>query len=155
MMLISRYDDSGLADSDSQRLEALERRIEERVLLFPRGSSELPPAESAKLRATAADVGEVARLATALSRPVRIEVVGRGDSVGTEEANLGLSRRRAERIADALREAGGGAVTLSADGVGSARPLKPEVTEADRDWNRSVSFHLVAGMENRAGSPRR
>jgi outer membrane protein OmpA-like peptidoglycan-associated protein len=152
---ISRYDDAGLADADSTRLEALRRRIEERVLLFPRGSSELPPAESAKLRDTTADVGEVARLATALDRSVRIEVIGRGDSVGTEETNLALSRRRAERIVEALRAAGGDAVTLAADGVGSARPLKPEVTEEDRDWNRSVSFHLVAGMENRAGSPRR
>jgi OOP family OmpA-OmpF porin len=152
---ITRYDDSGVSDSDLARLEALKRRIEERVLLFPRGSSELPPAESAKLRETTNDVGEVARLAPGLPGPIRIEVIGRGDSIGTEEANLGLSRRRAERIAEVLRAAGGGAVTLAADGVGSARPLRPEVTEEDRDWNRSVSFHLVAGTENRAGSPRR
>src|SRR4029079_16712700 len=115
------------------------------------GSPQLPPAESAKLRETTNDVGEVARLAPALPGPVRIEVIGRGDSIGTEEANLGLSRRRAERIAEVLRAAGGGPVTLAADGVGSARPLRPEVTEEDRDWNRSVSFHLVAGTENRAG----
>ena len=99
-------------------------------------------------------MGEAARLADALGRTLRVEVIGRGDSIGTEDANLGLSRRRAERVADALRPAGRGAVTLSAAGVGSAKPLKPEVTESDREWNRSVSFHLVAEPADRAGSPR-
>jgi outer membrane protein OmpA-like peptidoglycan-associated protein len=115
----------------------------------------LPPPESEKLRDTAKDVEEVARLAAAVGSPVRIEVVGRGDSIGTEEANLALSRRRAERVAADLRPPGAGALTLTADGVGSARPLRPEVTENDREWNRSVSFHLVLGEPNRAGSPRR
>ncbi len=151
---ITRYDDSAVTDVDAGRLDALRSRIEARVLLFPRGSSELAPAESAKLRDTATDLGEAARLAAALGRTLRLEVIGRGDSIGTEEANLDLSRRRAERIADALRPAGRGVVTFSAAGVGSAKPLKPEVTENDREWNRSVSFHLVAGPADRAGSPR-
>ncbi|MEP6470792.1 MAG: OmpA family protein [Acidobacteriota bacterium] len=151
---IVRYDDSALTDEDAGRLEALRKRIEGRVLLFARGSSELPPAESAKLRDTAKDVEEVARLAAAVGSAVRIEVVGRGDSIGTEEANLALSRRRAERVAAQLSPPGAGALTLAADGVGSERPLRPEVTENDREWNRSVSFHLVLGAPNRAGSPR-
>lgn len=152
---IVRYDDSALTDEDAGRLDELRKRIEGRVLLFARGSSELPPAESAKLRDTAKDVEEVARLAAAVGSPVRIEVVGRGDSIGTEEANLALSRRRAERVAAELSPPGGGALTFAADGVGSARPLRPEVTENDREWNRSVSFHLVLGEPNRTGSPRR
>jgi OOP family OmpA-OmpF porin len=150
---VARYDDSALTDADASRFEALRRRIEGRVLLFPRGSSELPPAEIAKLKATASDLGEAARIAAALGRTLQVEVIGRGDSVGSEEANLVLSRRRAERVAETLRPAGRDGLTLAVVGVGSAKPLKPEVTENDRDWNRSVSFRLVAGPPDRAGSP--
>jgi outer membrane protein OmpA-like peptidoglycan-associated protein len=152
---ITRYDDSALADADAGRLDALRRRIEGRVLLFPRGSSELPPAESAKLRDAATDVGEAARLAEALGRTLQVEVIGRGDSIGSEETNLALSRRRAERVLERLRPAGRDGLTFAVAGVGSAKPLKPEVTEKDREWNRSVSFHLVAEAADRAGSPRR
>jgi outer membrane protein OmpA-like peptidoglycan-associated protein len=150
---VARYDDSALTDADASRFEALRRRIEGRVLLFPRGSSELPSAEIAKLKATASDLGEAARIAAALGRTLQVEVIGRGDSVGSEEANLVLSRRRAERVAETLRPAGRDGLTLAVVGVGSAKPLKPEVTENDRDWNRSVSFRLVAGPPDRAGSP--
>lgn len=151
---VARYDDSALTDADAGRLEALRRRIEGRVLLFPRGSSELPSPEIAKLEDTASDLGEAARIAAALGRKLQVEVIGRGDSVGSEEANLVLSRRRAERVAETLRPAGRDGLTLAVAGVGSAKPLKPEVTENDRDWNRSVSFRLVAGPPDRAGSPR-
>ena len=153
---ITRYDDSGLTDADAGELDSLRRRIEGRVLLFPRGSSDLPPAETAKLRDTASDVKEVALLAAALGRTLRVEVIGRGDSVGSVDANLVLSRRRAERVASELRPDGreGEGLALIPAGVGSARPLRPEVTERDRDWNRSVSFHLVLADAGPAGSSR-
>jgi OOP family OmpA-OmpF porin len=140
---ITRYDDSALTDKDAADLQSLSRRIEGRVLLFARGSAELPPAEAVGLHDTAADVKNLAGLAASLGSTVRVEVIGRGDSVGSEDVNLVLSRRRAERIAAALRPEGLGALTLIPTGVGSARPLRPEVTEKDRDLNRSVSFHLV------------
>ena len=151
---ISRYDDSALTDADAARLDSLRRRIEGRVLLFPRGSSEPSPAETGKLGDTVGDVKMLARLAAALGRTVRLEVIGRGDSVGSEETNLVLSRRRAERVAAELRPEGSGALTLIPAGMGSARPLRPEMTEKDREWNRSVSFHLVPGDAGPAGSAR-
>jgi OOP family OmpA-OmpF porin len=151
---ITQYDDSAVTDADSSRLDELRRRIEARVLLFPRGSSELPPAETAKLRDTAEDVAAAARRALDLRTAVTLEVIGRGDSVGSEDVNLVLSRHRAERVAEELRRTAGGGLTVTSAGVGSARPLRPEVTEDDRDWNRSVSFRLVAADANRSGSPR-
>lgn len=153
---IARYDDSGLTDADAGELDLLRRRIEGTVLLFPRGSSDLPPAETRKLRDAASDVEKAARLAAALGRTLRLEVIGRGDSVGSQDANLVLSRRRAERVAAELRPAGleGEGLTLAPAGVGSARPLRPEVTEEDRDWNRSVSFHLIVEDAGPAGPSR-
>lgn len=140
---ITRYDDSALTDEDSADLQSLSRRIEGRVLLFTRGSAELSPAEAVKLHDTVGDVKNLASLAASLGRTVRVEVIGRGDSLGSEEVNLVLSRRRAERVAAALGPEGLGALTLVPTGVGSARPLRPELTERDRDANRSVSFHVV------------
>lgn len=152
---ITSYDDRALTDSDSSKLDDLRRRIEERVLLFARGSSEFSPAEEARLRDTGSDVKHLSRLAGTLGRIARLEVIGRGDSVGSEEVNLVISRRRAERVAAALRPEGPGALEVTATGVGSARPLRPESTDEDRALNRSVSFRVVLADDHEKESPGR
>ncbi|MEO8349446.1 MAG: OmpA family protein, partial [Acidobacteriota bacterium] len=152
---ISRYDDRGLIDADSTELEDLRRRIEARVPLFALGSAELSPAQEERIRETAADLKELARLATRLDRRARLEVVGRGDSVGTEDVNLGISRRRADRGAAALRPEEIAGLTVTALGLGSARPLRAEVTEKDRELNRSVSFRVVLADRPEKESQRR
>lgn len=152
---ITVYDDRALTDSDSSELDSVRRRIEERVLLFARGSAEFSPAEEVKLRDTASDMKHLSRLAGTLGRTARLEVIGRGDSVGSEEANLVISRRRADHVAAALRPEGRDALTVTATGVGSARPLRPESTEEDRALNRSVSFRVVLADAREKESPRR
>jgi outer membrane protein OmpA-like peptidoglycan-associated protein len=74
--------------------------------------------------------------------PARVEVVGRGDSEGTNDINLSLSRKRAEKVLAALNVKPGGPA-LSAVAVGSSQPLVEEKTEQDRQVNRSVSFRVV------------
>lgn len=152
---ISRYDDTGLTDADSSALDDLRRRLEGRVLLFALGSAELSPEQEGRIRDTAGDLKELSLLAARLGRTARVEVIGRGDSIGTEDANLGISRRRAERVVGALRPEELDGVTLAVTGVGSARPLRPEVTERDRELNRSVSFRVILADDNEKESVRR
>jgi outer membrane protein OmpA-like peptidoglycan-associated protein len=152
---ITRYDDRALVSSESVEVEDLRRRIEGRVILFALGSAEISPAEEGKIRDTAEDARALALLAAKLRRRARLEVIGRGDSVGTEEVNLGISGRRADRVSAALARDGVGPLGLAPSGVGSARPIRPEVTEKDREWNRSVSFRVVLADGPGQESPRR
>ncbi len=90
-------------------------------LSFASGSSVLDEADRARL----------AKLAAALSLPrlagrhLRIE--GHTDSKGSANANLDLSRRRAQAVADCLGANGVGADRLQVVGYGSAKPLPGHV----------------------------
>jgi OOP family OmpA-OmpF porin len=65
------------------------------------------------------------------------------DKSGSSNANLSLSLRRAERVAEALRDAGVSAPIITR-GLGESAPLVPiERTEADRDANRRVEIRII------------
>ncbi|HSP94480.1 MAG TPA: OmpA family protein [Thermoanaerobaculia bacterium] len=140
---VARFDDRGLTDTDSKSFEAARAALEGKLILFARGSSELTPAETAKLVDVARDLSRLPALAAAAGREFRGEVVGRGDSEGTSETNLALSRRRAERVLAALRDGGLETKNLAVAGVGATQPLREERTEEDKQLNRSVSFRIV------------
>jgi outer membrane protein OmpA-like peptidoglycan-associated protein len=140
---VTRYEDRGVTDSDSKTYEAAKAALEGKLILFARGSSELTPDETAKLADVARELTRLPALAVAAGKEIRGEVVGRGDSEGTSETNLALSRRRAERVIAALRAEGYETRILAATGVGSAQPLRQERTEEDKQLNRSVSFRVV------------
>ena len=72
-----------------------------------------------------------------------MEVIGRGDSTGTEEANRAISRLRAERVSRALAAGDARNVAFVSRGVGSSEPLRREATEEDREINRSVTLRVV------------
>ena len=140
---VTRFDDRGLTDTDSKSFEAARAALEGKLILFARGSSELTPGEAAKLADVARDLSRLPALAAAAGREFRGEVVGRGDSEGTNETNLALSRRRAERVLTALRDGGLETKNLAVAGVGATQPLRQELTEEDKQLNRSVSFRVV------------
>jgi OOP family OmpA-OmpF porin len=70
----------------------------------------------------------------------RVALNGHTDDVGLPEANLLLSRRRAEAVRDRLVALGVPAPRLSAEGFGATRPLAPNTTEEGRQQNRRVEF---------------
>ena len=67
-------------------------------------------------------------------------VEGFSDNLGSEEANLTLSRQRAEAVMAVLRAAGVPAAKLSAKGWGSARPLASNAGKSGRAQNRRVEI---------------
>jgi outer membrane protein OmpA-like peptidoglycan-associated protein len=76
--------------------------------------------------------------------PVR--VVGYTDDRGNADANLALSRRRAESVRSALVSAGAEAARLEVSGRGAADPLAGNDTAAGRARNRRVEV-LVVGAK--------
>jgi outer membrane protein OmpA-like peptidoglycan-associated protein len=74
------------------------------------------------------------------AKPIRIE--GHTDSSGNTQANLALSRRRAEAVRDALVAAGVAASRITVVGMGESHPVASNATEQGRARNRRVDVIL-------------
>lgn len=100
-------------------------------LAFATGSATLGPGGDAALAALAS------YLAATPGR--RVALVGHTDALGSVEANIDLSRRRAEAVMDRLvAEFGVARETLEAHGMGWLAPRATNLTPAGREANRRV-----------------
>ncbi|PSC04576.1 hypothetical protein SLNSH_12395 [Alsobacter soli] len=80
---------------------------------------------------------------TALRCPeAAFTISGHTDSTGSPEANMELSRRRAEAVAAWLAEAGVNRARLSAAGFGEERPVASNDTEEGRAKNRRIDIEV-------------
>jgi outer membrane protein OmpA-like peptidoglycan-associated protein len=75
----------------------------------------------------------------------RVRVEGHTDATGDAAYNRELSQRRAEAVSTWLVEHGIDRSRLQSAGVGEARPIDTNATEAGRRNNRRVEFHIVEG----------
>ncbi len=84
----------------------------------------------------------IAEMAKLLSNnpALKVQVVGHTDWVGQADANLTLSRQRADAVAAALVGAGIAANRISAAGVGMLSPRATNTTDAGRALNRRVEL---------------
>jgi len=112
-------------------------------VLFEFGKASLKPAAASALQ-------EAAKLIR--QRPgASVVIRGYTDSVGSEPANLALSRQRAEGVKDWLVKAGVPAKQLSTVGMGTKEPLaantKPDGSDnpAGREQNRRVTVAISGG----------
>jgi OmpA-OmpF porin, OOP family len=73
----------------------------------------------------------------------RIVVEGHTDSFGGDEANMALSRRRAEAVRDYLsRELAVPAFRVTAEGYGETRPIASNATPQGRERNRRIDIRI-------------
>ncbi len=106
-------------------------------LTFASGSSQLGTETFASL----AELAEYIE-----TRPeARITLVGHTDAVGSLEANIALSRKRARSVANRLVEAHGvPRAQVSSDGIGYLAPRSSNLTDAGRAQNRRVEVILTS-----------
>ena len=71
-----------------------------------------------------------------------VVIVGHSDNQGSLDANIALSKRRAEAVRAALIERGAAASRLEAHGVGYLAPVATNATDAGRTLNRRVELVL-------------
>jgi outer membrane protein OmpA-like peptidoglycan-associated protein len=74
---------------------------------------------------------------------LRIVIEGHTDSVGVDEYNLGLSRKRAQAVRDWLIRNGIDAAKLEAEGYGELRPRADNATPHGRALNRRVEIAVI------------
>lgn len=80
-------------------------------------------------------------IATALRCPTaNIEVAGHTDSDGDAAANMSLSEKRAQAVADYLVQAGLPNTRLKAVGYGSTKPVAPNDDDDGKAKNRRIDF---------------
>ncbi|AKV04700.1 Outer membrane lipoprotein omp16 precursor [Labilithrix luteola] len=102
-------------------------------VLFAFGKSELLPASRRSLH----NVAEVLK-----NSDRKLRVVGHTDSVGSDETNMALSRKRADSVRNYLVSQGVPSSRIEAEGVGKAVPIADNATPEGRANNRRVEIIL-------------
>lgn len=103
-------------------------------VLFEFGRAEVKPAAEAS----------ILKLANYLQQHPdrRVLIEGFTDSVGSNAANLTLSQRRAQAVAEALRARGVDASRIDTRGYGEAFPVASNGSTSDRAMNRRVEVYI-------------
>ena len=140
---VNSIDVSHLQNTDRIEFNRLKSALESAVLVFPLGRTELEPGQEATLGQGEKDLQALIIQAERLGGAVTVDIVGHTDSTGVEAANLPLSRQRADQIFNVLRRSGVQAANLRPRGVATSEPLRTEVTEEGRRYNRSVTFKVA------------
>ncbi len=135
--------DFGHSTPEQVAFDEAKTKVQSTLVRFPVASSELSSAERSNLREMLPSVKELLNAPTLSRGTVKIEVVGHSDSTGAESANQNLSQRRAERIVAQLIQLGIPTASLQAKGVATAEPVRPEDSEENRQFNRSVTFRML------------
>ena len=151
---VTAFDDQNLTDEDLKEPEALRRQIQQQVIRFVMGSVQIVPGQTQPLQTLMADVQKLFAIAPAAGRRVRLEIIGHTDTEGDELSNQRLSRQRAVKIHSMLLSKQLNPDALIPVGVGAAQPVRAETSEADKQFNRSVSFK-VSLLDSRQTQERR
>ena len=140
---ISRTRVDNLIDSDMEASHEVRQRIERVRILFPVRSSAIPPDQAQQLTVLARDFHRMEMLSKLLDRPFEIRIVGYTDDVGSEKANLKLSRERAEAVRRFLIDNGNVNIAMMAVGVGSKPRADDVPDERVRARSRFAGFEVV------------
>lgn len=138
---IQSVDFSGLHIQESPALAAGRNEIQNMVITFPLASSALSPTAIASLRTLAPKLKYFFDPSEGYPDMV-FEVVGHSDSSGAELTNQPLSQHRADRVARQLIQFGIPETRLRTKGVAATEPLRPDDSEENRQFNRSVTFRV-------------
>jgi OOP family OmpA-OmpF porin len=117
------------------RVEQGQIKILERVE-FENNSAKLRPVSEHILQAVLAVLTEHAEL-------TKLSVEGHTDNRGGANHNLDLSRRRAASVMKWLTDHGVAQARLSSKGLGMTQPIDSNDTDAGRQNNRRVEFHIL------------
>jgi OOP family OmpA-OmpF porin len=136
----------GVAGFDERTLLSEEaRRLEAQTIRFIAGTAQPIAGQDGELQSLVAAARQLAQA----DPGARIEVIGHTDAEGSETTNQRLSENRAARILSVFMANGINKTILIARGVASGAPVRAEASQADKQFNRSVSFKVKRADEER------
>jgi outer membrane protein OmpA-like peptidoglycan-associated protein len=102
---------------------------------FGTAKADLPPG----------DIPSLDQIATVLVEypELKVRIEGHTDNSGRDETNLALSQKRAEAVMEALVQRGVAGERLTALGIGEARPIASNESQAGRSQNRRVEIYVL------------
>jgi outer membrane protein OmpA-like peptidoglycan-associated protein len=122
-----------------QELEELEARDTDRGLVLTLGDVLFDTGQATLKPGAATTIDRLAQFMRDYpERSVRIE--GHTDAAGSDDANQGLSERRAQAVREALLQRGLDAARIATLGYGEARPVASNETPGGRQQNRRVEI---------------
>ena len=110
--------------------------LNQSIVNFPSGGSEVPAASIALLQKAGAEIKQ-------LAPGTVLEIAGYTDNTGDAAANVTLSQQRAEAVRNVLILAGVDSNMLVAKGYGSANPIASNDTPDGRFRNRRIEYHAL------------
>jgi outer membrane protein OmpA-like peptidoglycan-associated protein len=110
--------------------------LNQSIVNFPTGGSEVPAAAASLLQSAAAQIKE-------LKPGTLLEIAGYTDSTGDPAANVALSQQRADAVRNVLIHAGVDPSMLVAKGYGSASPIGSNDLLEGRFRNRRIEYHIL------------
>jgi OOP family OmpA-OmpF porin len=128
--------------SRPREFESEQQQLEQQVVLFPVNSSTLQSDQGIRLDAIEDHINRLQELAGDLGEQIHITVYGRADQTGAETKNTALSKERAQRVLEALRERGIPASIITAVGLGDSDPIRHGSPSYQLEANRSVSLKV-------------
>jgi OOP family OmpA-OmpF porin len=139
---VTSYHDENVVETGRQRFAQVRQRLESLVVRFQDNSTLVVPGQEREIDELVAGVRQLHELGPKSTREFRIQIIGHTDTTGTENVNLALSRNRAEAIRSILEARLGPSAYLEVLGAGTTAPLRPELSEQDKELNRSVTIKV-------------
>jgi outer membrane protein OmpA-like peptidoglycan-associated protein len=139
---VTQFNDQNLQELELSQLKAYQQQIEQEMLFFLEGKTDLLTGEADKFTNLRVVINQLLDVAKSLNKDVRIQITGHTNTTGTEQRNILLSQARANKIRLHLISQGINASKFNAVGVSSSLPLQPELTQEAKIANRRVSFQI-------------
>ena len=137
---ILNFNDKDLTDVDLERLYRLKKELERQSIFFKAGQKNRVEGQEDTVEKLVKQLKEFDSLALAVNKKYHIEIIGHTDGTGKDEQNLQISEGRAETLRSILTARGLPAKNFTIKGVGSTKPLRKEINEENRSFNRRVIF---------------
>jgi OOP family OmpA-OmpF porin len=130
---VIQYQENNLVDSSLEKLNTYRKQLEQRILLFKNGSTDLLSSETSELQKIASEVKRLLEVADSFGKDVKIQIIGHTSITGGEERNKQLSQQRASKVEDFLVSEGINKANLKIISVGSNQSTnKQDMTRARR-----------------------